>query len=107
MARIDQNCRAKGFAPDSPALAQCVLRAEETQTVSASDDDRGVSAMPISDAPPQQRPRSFFHSPTPAETARNEALACASLGLNPAHAEFDGCVKDLKDTFYAIENPQD
>jgi hypothetical protein len=47
---------------------------------------------------------SFFYAKAH-EANRRERLACAALGLEPPDEAFKGCVKDLKDTFHAIDNP--
>jgi hypothetical protein len=47
---------------------------------------------------------SFFYA-SPREMNRREESACASLGLEPGNSTFEGCVKSLKDTFYAIDHP--
>jgi hypothetical protein len=47
---------------------------------------------------------SYFDS-SPRATARREELACASVGVDPATAAFDACVKELSSTLYAIDHP--
>jgi hypothetical protein len=97
--RADQDCRARGFAEGTPGLAECVLRSERTEA-----SVRPMSATPVSDEE-AVAPGSFYRARPHEETQRVE-LACARLGLNPVGEPFDDCVKEMKDTFFAIDNPQ-
>jgi hypothetical protein len=99
LAQADRDCRGRGLASGGPDLAQCVL---ETQRAGAL---RAPTMTAVSDERVQVAPRSFY-SAGPHEESRREEMACARLGLNPVDLAFDNCVKDLKDTFYAIDNPQ-
>jgi hypothetical protein len=106
LMRVDDGCRAKGFGSDSPELAECVLQSRQTRSPSSDFGSQTFAATPVHDAPGRGAVGSFF-SARPHEATRREQLACARLGLNPAYASFDSCVKDMDDTFYAIENPRD
>ena len=99
LAQADHDCRARGLADGSPDLAECVLDGERRGAAS------GMTAIPVSDEAARVAPRSFYTA-APHEEARREELACARLGLNPAGAAFDDCVTNLRDTLYAIDNPQ-
>jgi hypothetical protein len=46
-----------------------------------------------------------FFGLTPRQWRQRTERACASIGLDPAAGGFDACVKDMTDTFYAIDNP--
>lgn len=63
-------CGAKGYAPGSPALAECVLRASETQVVSGSSEPGG--GQPIAETP-----STSYFATSPRESFRHEQLACA------------------------------
>jgi hypothetical protein len=102
-ALVDEDCRAKGFRSESPELAECVLQRINTKSAPVAQD---LSARPVSDRIARESVGSFLGFTSPGETARREQLACAQLGLNPAYGAFANCVKDLQDTFYAIDNPE-
>ncbi len=102
-SQAEQACRAKGLEPGSPELAVCVLQSTETAsspaapgaaTAGAAPPDRGL--MPASGS---------FYKASNRELTRREQLACAELGLEPASSPFASCVRNLKATFYAIDNP--
>ncbi len=99
-------CRARGFAPSSPELAECVL-----QSVASAPNRAAAQAAPA----PLSRHAvvaqtgsvgSFFYA-SAHESLRREQLACARLGFEPPLAAFASCVKGLQDTFFAIDNPVD
>lgn len=46
-----------------------------------------------------------YYWTTTGEKARRIEAACAEMGLNPATGVTSSCVKDMKDTFYAIDTP--
>lgn len=98
----EQNCSASGLQPGSPELALCVLK-----TVNGESDRTTpqlvVSAKPVSAELPATS--ASFYGASPHETVRRERLACAALGLIPGTVAFDGCVKQLDGTFFAIDNP--
>ncbi len=98
-AQADQDCRAKGFAPNSPELAVCVLQALNTKT-SVATAPAQTSAAPARTF----AVGSFFYA-SPRETVRREQLACAQLGLEPPGALFARCVQGLQQTFFTIDNP--
>ena len=100
--RADADCRAKGFEPESPDLALCVLNSVNSPA-RAPRQAAAPSATPASQSVPATS-GSFFNA-SPGETARREQVACAALGFSPAHNAFDTCVKGLGDTFYAIDHP--
>jgi hypothetical protein len=50
------------------------------------------------------KPGSFYWATT-GEQSRRIANACAALGLDPAAGAVASCVKEMRDTFYAIANP--
>jgi hypothetical protein len=104
--RADADCRARGMSADRASEAQCVLRTERAQPHADGTGRPGTLRTPVSDAADGAGPaRSFYDASWPEKTRREEA-ACASLGLNPAYTPFGDCVKDMKDTFYSIANPQ-
>lgn len=97
-----QACRAQGLEPGSPDLAVCVLRSTETA--------RNPAAAPVAaaSAPPDRgllRASGSFYNASNRELSRRERLACAELGLEPASGPFTSCVRSLKATFFAIDNP--
>ncbi len=95
----DADCRAKGLTDGSPALAQCVLSEQDARAPSSAP----VHLTAVDDAAPTKVGSMFFASPS--ETVRREKLACAAIGLEPPYGAFANCVKDMTDTFYAIDNP--
>jgi hypothetical protein len=99
--QADEDCRAKGYKSGSPELALCVLRSVNSHPDSPSQASE-ATAMPVSE---KLTPAGSFFRSAPHETARREQVACAALGLEPAHGAFESCVKGLDDTFDAIDNP--
>jgi hypothetical protein len=95
MVRADADCRARGYAEGSPALAECVLHAPATRATPVALADGGQA----------RRAASSFYTASPGEISRREREACAAVGLNPVGAAFDNCVADMSDTFYRIDNP--
>lgn len=96
-----ESCSATGLTTDSPGLALCVLRTvngEPDPTPQSIASAKPVSAEVTITATP-------FYSASPHETARREQVACAALGLIPGSGTFDGCVKQLDATFFALDNP--
>jgi hypothetical protein len=100
----DADCRAKGLESGSPDLALCVLNSVNNHSPPAARQaTTALSATPVSqNLPPASG--SFYYA-SPRETARREQTACAALGFSPSHSAFNGCVKDLTDTLYAIDHP--
>ena len=96
-AQADADCRAKGYRDGSPQLAECVLDSERTE--------RPVASYAAYEPAPRSR-RSYYNA-GPADRSRMVEQACAQLGLNPVGGAFDNCVKDMKDTFFSIDNPRD
>lgn len=101
-----QECRAKGLEPGSPELAVCILQSTETTPSAAARNtsaaasgppDRGLAGATAASG-------SFYHAST-RDLSHREELACAELGLVPASGPFASCVRNLKETFYAIDNP--
>lgn len=97
--QADASCQAKGYQTGSSDLALCVLQAADERRGNAET----ATATPIS-YHPETANGSFFYA-SGKELNRREQIACASLGLDPSNASFAECVKDLKDTLYAIDNP--
>ncbi len=98
-----QACRAKGLEPGSPDLAVCVLQAAEAAPIPAA-----TSTVTSGSEPPDHglTPASgSFYNASHRELSQREALACAELGLEPASSPFASCVRNLKATFFAIDNP--
>lgn len=93
LVRADADCRARGYAEGSPALAECVLHAPAA----------GVEPVALVGGEP--RAVSSFYTASPGEIARREREACAAVGLNPLDTAFDNCVSDMSDTFDRIDNP--
>ena len=87
-------CRARGLT-GGPDLSLCVLQETDRHTAAAA-------ALTVANAPAAASP---FLSASNGEVRRREQLACAALGLDPAGGAFQGCVGDLKRTFFALENP--
>lgn len=98
-SRADADCRARGLAEASPALAECVYHAREA----------GPARLQAADVPAPlaggARLGNFFTA-SPHEIGRRERLACAQLGLEPGLPEHDACVAHMEDTFFRIDNPQ-
>jgi hypothetical protein len=107
--RADAQCRAQGAEPESPALAECVLRAErhgasQDGASQVSPIDQPLQPTPVADADYRVKPGSYYWL-RPREQSQRVEMGCASLGLNPVGGAFDRCVAEMKDTFYAIDNP--
>ncbi len=96
--QADADCRAKGYREGSPDLAECVLDRQRTEAV----PDASYAAF----TPTPRSGRSYYDA-GPSERHRMVEQACARLGLNPVGGAFDNCVKEMKDTFYSIDNPRD
>ena len=92
-------CQRRGFAPGTPALAECTLSAADTSPATGLDpppSDRTV-------APPGGT-RSYF-AVSPGMALRRDQLACAELGLDPTDAAFSACAIDLRAALAAADNP--
>ncbi len=102
-SQAQQACRAKGLEPGSPDLAVCILQSTESTPSPAA-----ASAAAAGSAPPDRGltpvSGSFYRASNRALSQREE-LACAELGLEPATGPFASCVRNLKATFFAIDNP--
>jgi len=98
--QADEACRAKGLLPGTPDLALCVLQTANDHAAASSSST--ATAMRISTN--LTTGGSYYHA-SPHETVSREAVACAALGLSPARGAFKTCIKDLDDTFYAIDHP--
>jgi hypothetical protein len=101
--QADADCRAKGFTSGSPDLALCVLRSVNSQKAPSPSATTAATAMPVGEKLPTAS--GSYNYASPHENARREQVACAALGLEPAQGAFKSCVKDLSDTFYAIDHP--
>ncbi len=92
-------CAAKGLREETPEFAMCVLdsanRADEATPTSAGNSGAQAVEQPVG---------SYFYA-SGREMRRREQVACAQLGLDPVGEEFDRCVKDLKATFWTLDNP--
>lgn len=95
LVRADADCRARGYAEGTPALAECVLHAP------------AAGVEPVALVGGERRAASSFYTASPGEIARREREACAAVGLNPLDSAFDNCVADMSDTFDRIDNPHD
>jgi hypothetical protein len=105
-ASADANCRRQGYASESPALAECILNSRGAARANGPQaDDASYQTAPAGRYGDTGKRDSIF-GPSPAETSRRVELACARIGLNPENQAFDDCVKQTKNTFFAIENPQ-
>ncbi len=98
----DEDCRTKGFRPDTPELALCVLHAASSTTGEASVSPAAMETPASALALPPKR--SFFTA-SPHEISQREHQACAALGISPAENTFKSCVEQLNSTFFAIDNP--
>ncbi len=101
-ARADADCRAKGETPNTAGLAECALQLEESGSPSATKSGAALVAA-LGAEKPRSKPVGSMFFASPAETLRREKFACAALGLEPPYGAFSNCVKDLEDTFYAID----
>lgn len=102
--QAEAQCRDKGLLAGSPDLALCVLQTADehpdpTATQPVAANQTTVSEIDVT--------RGSFYFASPHETSRREKLSCAALGLSPSQAEFKNCVRELRDTFYAIDHPID
>jgi hypothetical protein len=104
--QAEQQCRSEGLEPGSPELAVCVLQstrrtpnptAASATAAGAGPPDRGLAAVKTASG--------SFYSASTRELSRREELACAELGLEPSSGAFESCVRNLKATFFAIDNP--
>jgi hypothetical protein len=77
----------------------CVL------SLSATADSLGGVDPPPTITVQAPAPSRSFYSASNREIASRELLACAQLGLQPHSAAHDACVRQLKRTFFAIDNP--
>jgi hypothetical protein len=99
MQRARGDCLAKGYAANSPALAECTLRAGSAQASwGAADVSDGAGGEP-------GMTKSYFYA-SPSEAHRREQLACARLGLDPTGGAFDSCVASLQSSLFAADHPQ-
>ena len=96
--QANQNCISQGLKPDSPDLAECVLKSLKTES-----DSPPATAEPVSIR--LTPPKGSFFTASGHEVRNREERACAALGLNPAYGGFVSCVKNLGDTFDLIDNP--
>lgn len=94
MARAREGCLDRGFAPNSPSLAECTLAASETTR----------AATPVDTADSRAHARSYFYV-SPSEAHRREEAACAHLGLDPSSGGFATCVAGLQTSQFAADNP--
>ncbi len=97
LAQANRSCISHGAAIGSPALAECVLNTRDAPSPALTQVSAGS-------APPSAPIHSFFGT-SHAEKTRRMELACVRIGVNPALPAFDDCVKEMMDTFYAIDNP--
>jgi hypothetical protein len=99
MQQARGDCLAKGYAPNSPALAECTLQAGSAHAswdpANAPDDARGNPGST----------KSYFYA-SPREAHRRYQIACARIGLNPTGGAFDSCVASLQSSLFAADNPQ-
>jgi hypothetical protein len=94
MGRARRDCLARGYQPDTPALAECEVAARPTRW-----DD---AAQPQSPGP--GREQSYFAA-SRRDNAQREAMACAGLGLDPAGSAFGDCVADLRGALARASDP--
>jgi hypothetical protein len=101
--RANADCRARGLASGSPALALCMLHAEQRPQAAPSATHSADAGSQSSQARPVAVGSFFYASGN--ETVRREQRACASLGFEPPYGQFASCVHNLQATFFAIDNP--
>ena len=101
--RAHEECSAKGYQPQSPDLALCVLQSVNSQPYPPASQSSGAVATPVSSRVTPASGSLFYASGH--ETVRREQVACAALGLEPAQGGFERCVKELDATLDAIDNP--
>jgi hypothetical protein len=94
-SRADADCRARGLAVGSPALAECVWNARKQ--VAASGD-------PVGGPLPAPRARGSFYAASTPEIGRREEEACVELGLVPGTDGHQACVAHMSDIFYRIQS---
>lgn len=95
LAQARGDCIDRGMRPDTPELAECVLRGSDAPVMSA----RIVSQTSEAGAP-----KSYFYT-SPRDVYRREQLSCARLGLDPTSRAFGGCVASLQSALFAADNP--
>jgi hypothetical protein len=98
--RADVSCRATGLASNSPELAVCVLQSLSDPSKQPLQTAASTTANTLSGP----TAGSFYYA-SAHEAMRREQLACAELGFEPPSALFAGCVKNLSDNLFAIDNP--
>lgn len=100
-AQAQAGCRARGLESGTSALALCELQSAAVQPSPAGAAPLAsvgsATALPVAAG-------AFLYA-SPDELVRREQLACASLGLAPSGSLFARCVRQLRDTFFAIDNP--
>ncbi len=94
-------CMAKGLEPGSPALSACTVTLSE-----AEDGGRLRLAVGSADGLTVPGGKKSYAMASNGDIRARERLACALLGLDPTHAGFQGCVADLAQTLFALDNPQ-
>jgi hypothetical protein len=94
VARAREGCLDRGFAHNSPSLAECTLAASETRR----------PAPPIDTTDNGPHTRSYFYA-SPNEIHRREEAACTRLGLDPSSGGFGTCVAGLQTSRFAADNP--
>jgi hypothetical protein len=85
-AQARQACLARGYAPQSPGLAECELAALPVLT--SSPGQAGQTSVPGGS-------QSYF-TVSKRTAFQRDRLACARLGFEPAAGAFDDCVADLR-----------
>ncbi len=83
----------------------CVLALSNSLSEQRAQAVANPSAETATAGGPTAHPSRSFYTASNREISRREQLACAELGLTPDSTAFAGCVRDLKRTFFAIENP--
>jgi hypothetical protein len=94
-ARAGADCRGRGLAVGTPALAECVWSARNQ--VAAGGD-------PVGGPLPAPRARGSFYAASTPEIGRREQEACVELGLVPGTASHEACVAHISDIFYRIQS---
>jgi hypothetical protein len=97
MGRARGDCIDRGLKPDTPELAECVLRARDRAAPPPS-------ARRISERGEAAPTKSYFYT-SPRDVRRREELSCARLGLDPTSGAFGGCVASLQSALFAADNP--
>jgi hypothetical protein len=95
------DCLDRGFRPDSPGLAECVLKSADDGPYPA----RETSELGNSGAMDEPGGSKSYFSASPHTAFQRERLACARLGFDPAYSAFDSCVADLASTLFGADNP--